>query len=478
MTQGHAEAWEAPREIYERLRAAAPAERAEIVLRLIAEHPRGRLELPARDGLHAVLDEVDLSAVTLGLRSTPGGEPPPQDAAPRGLDLRKADLRGATLRNSKLQGVDLANANLRETMLGGADLRGAGLERADLEKTDLAGASLAGAALGEANLQRAMLEEADLRDAGLRFAKLQNAVLEHANLQRADVWGADLTGAILTDADLQNTRFEEASLRGADLTGANLQAAVLRRANLQGCRLRSADLRGAVLAGADFRDASLQDAKLQDVDFSQTDITHVFLSEARLDGARLRSEQLGGMIGEELAGEFGEARKGYLALERAFQNLGDPDAASWAYRRRRRTQKHEALGRARDELAARRWRAAARHYAQYTSDQSVEWLCDYGESVPRVLTSLLALYLVFTVVYGVTGSVVREEQTQSGIVSATTRAPADLAIFSLLAMTTGSIGIRLLPRGDLALTLVGIHVFLGVALIGLLGFVLGNRIRR
>jgi hypothetical protein len=64
------------------------------------------------------------------------------------------------------------------------------------------------------------------------------------------------------------------------------------------------------------------------------------------------------------------------------------------------------------------------------------------------------------------------------LVREVTRRPTDLAIFSLLAMTTGTIGIRLLPRNDLALLLVGVHVFLGVALIGLLGFVLGNRIRR
>ncbi|MHC5544160.1 pentapeptide repeat-containing protein, partial [Singulisphaera rosea] len=108
----------------------------------------------------------------------------------------------------------------------------------------------------------------------------------------------------------------------------------------------------------------------------------------------------------------------------------------------------------------------------------VEWLCDYGESVPRVLASLLALYLFFAAVYGLTDSVVREQEAPAGVVRVTTRHPVDLAIFGLLAMTTGSIGIRLLPAHDLALTIVGIHVFISVALVGLLGFVLGNRIRR
>ena len=88
------------------------------------------------------------------------------------------------------------------------------------------------------------------------------------------------------------------------------------------------------------------------------------------------------------------------------------------------------------------------------------------------------LYLTFTLVYGLTGSVVRESQGPSGLIREVTRDPIDLAIFSLLAMTTGTVGVELLPRDRLALTLIGLHVFLGIAMTGLLGFVLGNRIRR
>ena len=117
-------------------------------------------------------------------------------------------------------------------------------------------------------------------------------------------------------------------------------------------------------------------------------------------------------------------------------------------------------------------------YAEFVNDQLVEWLCDYGESIPRILASIAVLYVVFGILYAITGSVVREDDSPAGVVRVMTRNPIDLAIFSLLAMTTGSIGIRFYRDNDLALTLVGIHLFLGIALIGLLGFVLGNRIRR
>lgn len=379
------------------------------------------------------------------------------------------------LRNADLRGASLKKADLRGKLLGGADLRNADMEGADLREADMANADLSGANLGEADLRGAMLEEADLSGANLRFAKLGGAVLEHAKLAGADLWGADLSESVLIDADLTGARLVESSLRGADLTRAKFAAATLSRVDLRDGLLCGADLRGAVLTGVDLAGASLKDAWLQEVELTGCDVTHVSLAGARLDGGRFERRQLGGSIGEERRGDFAEARKGYLVLERAFDQLGDHDAASWAYRRRRRMQKLESLRQAR---SAPDWRTAARSYAQYASDQFVEWLCDYGESIPRILGALLTLYIIFTLVYAVLGSVVREEETAAGLVKTVTRNPVDLAIFSLLAMSTGSIGVRLLPRDDLALALVGVHVFLGIALIGLLGFVLGNRIRR
>src|SRR5262249_37185411 len=154
-------------------------------------------------------------------------------------------------------------------------------------------------------------------------------------------------------------------------------------------------------------------------------------------------------IGEELAGDFERAAQGYLALERNFEDLGDHDAASWAYRRRRRMQKHEALAQARAARSARRWQRALGRYAQYASDQLVEWMCDYGESVPRVLGALAAVYLAFTLIYALSGGVDRELEVAGGSARAPVRNPVVAAIFSLLVMTTGSPDGGLVPRGDL-----------------------------
>jgi uncharacterized protein YjbI with pentapeptide repeats len=471
--------------VYERLAAAAPGERVEIVLGLIAAHPSGRLELPARDGLHAVLDEVDLGRPLSGSRRS--GEsrskrPSPSISEPKEggrASLRGADLQGTHLRQANLAYVDLAEANLQGAALGQADLRRARLGRADLRGADLAGARLQGALLGEADLRGAMLEEANLRGARLRFARLDGAVLEKADLRGADLWGAHLAGAELKEADLRGAVLREADLKGATLTLANLRGAALGRSDLSGAKLGGADLRKVDLGGACFHGARLAGAQLQGLDLTGCDIAGIHLSGTWLENVRLERRQLGPAIGEELEGDFDEARKSYLTLERAFQNLGDYDAASWAYRRRRRMQKREVLGRAQSDWAAGRWPAAVRHYAQYASDQSVEWLCDYGESVPRVLGALLALYLAFTLVYGLTGSVVRVVETSQGTVKVPTHNVWDLATFSLLAMSTsGSPAVGLQPKDEMVHFLTAMEALLGITLTGLLGFVLGNRIRR
>ncbi|HZY84306.1 MAG TPA: pentapeptide repeat-containing protein [Gemmataceae bacterium] len=468
-----------PRQAYERLAAASPVERAELVLGLIEEHPQGRLELPVRDGLQGILDGVDLSRVALEGRQgrAPAGVPW-WDAERRGAGLCRADLRGAGLSLANLQAADLAEADLRQALLRGTNLQGARLEEANLQGADLAGADLRGAVLGGADLGGAMLEDANLQGASLRFVHGPGAVLETANLQGADLWGARLEGAVLARADLQKAILTEADLRGADLAGADLRGAVLAQADLRGARLQGIDLRGAILTRVNFEGAVLKDAKLQGMVLSDCNLTHVHISGAAIEKTQFRREQLGDAIGEDLAGRYEEARRGYLALERHFSELGDSDAVSWAYRKRRRMQKRVAREEARAARARRDWRGAAAWYAKYAGDQLTEWLSDYGESVPRVLRCMLIVYILFLLLYGLTGSVVRVEHTPTGMSRVPTRGPADLAVFSLFSMiTSAQPPVGLLPADEYARLLTGVHALLGWTLTGLLGFVLGNRMR-
>ena len=134
-------------------------------------------------------------------------------------------------------------------------------------------------------------------------------------------------------------------------------------------------------------------------------------------------------------------------------------------------QKLAALGAARKALAEKRWGAARVSLVKYVSDQFVEWLCDYGESPSRVLLTLVAVYLLFTLTYVATGAVAHG--------TTPTRNPLDVASFSLSVMTTvGTLDGNLRPRDEWVSLLAGLQALLGIGLTGLLGFVLGNRIRR
>ncbi len=415
-------------ELYALLRTLDPAGRRTVL------HGLGSpLQLPLDPAAgKAVLDGADLSAGT-------------------GIDLRKADLRGASLR--------------------GCDLSGADLEEADLTGADLAGARLPGANLSGATLAGAQFEDADLCGAKLRHAAGGRAVFDGAALRGADLWGAKFATAALGRADLTGATLEEGDFTDAELDGAVLVRAVLRRANFARADLTGADLRETALLGADLSGAVLKDARLDGVPLQGCKLAGAFFADCWLDRSRLTTDQLGGVVGEERAGRFADARRAYLALERNFETLGDPDAASWAYRRKRRMEKWAYWQTARDDWRAGRRLAAGRQVARFGNLLFVELLCDYGEGIPRALASIGVLFLVFAVLYGVTGSVLRDKEV--------TRRPLDLATYSLLTMAqldTTQSGLE--PRAKFVYLLRGVEVLMTIFLTGLVGFVVGNRIRR
>ncbi|HKB40420.1 MAG TPA: pentapeptide repeat-containing protein [Gemmataceae bacterium] len=324
-----------------------------------------------------------------------------------------------------------------------------------------------------------MFEDAKLRGAGLRFANFRGAALEAADLGQADLWGVCFEGAVLTRADLRRATLREADLRGADMTEVKLQNAVLEQADLRGACLRGVDFQGAALDRANLEGAVLTDTRLLGADLARCNVAGIHLGGARLERTRLRQEQLGPALGDELAERYESARLAYLALERNFVELGDAAAASWAYRKKCRMGKLQAREQAGDARRRGEWRAAFGRYARYATDQVIEWLCDYGESISRPLLALLATYVLFTLIYGLTDGVMRVTQTPSGEVAAPTRNPLDWIIFSMSAMSpTAKLPSGLLPRNEWIQLLAGIQMSLGIALAGLVGFVFGNTARR
>ena len=426
-------------ELAARLAAVPLTERAAILRRHAADHPGGRVVLPG-----VQLNGADLDRDAGGV-----------------VVLRLAALRRASLRGGKLAGVVF--------------------ERADLADSDFAGADLRDADFAGADLSNALLEDADLSDGLFRFAVLQTAILDNAKLPRADLWGVRAAGAVFAGADLRDAIFEEADLAGADLSGADLRGAVLRKAVLRGANLTGANLEGAILAGTDLSGAVLSHARLQAVSLVGCPLTHAHLADAWLERTRLGLDQVGDKVGEEAAGNYELARRAYLALEKNFETLGDPDAASWAYCKKRRMEKRDCRARAWREWTAGRRGSAAKWAVRYANLKFVELLCDYGEGIPRAISSVFTLFLAFVILYGLTGSVNRVYPATDGgeATRSVTRNPLDLATFSLLTMSqldTAQAGLE--PSDPRVYLLRGIQVLMTIFLTGLVGFVVGNRIRK
>jgi len=117
---------------------------------------------------------------------------------------------------------------------------------------------------------------------------------------------------------------------------------------------------------------------------------------------------------------------------------------------------------------------ALKHYAKAALDQLVELVCDYGESLWRVLICLAIIWFDFALLYAITGEVLADRGTQY----VTTRNLVDLLSFSLGTMVT------IAPPGLIAYDSLLMRIampaqaFISIFLAGLLGFVAGNRIRR
>ncbi|MDP2727986.1 MAG: pentapeptide repeat-containing protein, partial [Dehalococcoidia bacterium] len=253
-----------------------------------------------------------------------------------------------------------------------------------------------------------------------------------------------------------------------DLEGADLQGADLIEANLQRAHLWGADLQRADLGGADLQRANLEWAKLERVDLTVAGgLTGIRWYGAVLDKTRMRREQLGEKIGDELAakqgkGTYNQAREAYLALKTNFNELGRYDDASWAYRKERRMER----------AMSRRWGW------KWWGDSVAEWLTDYGENPWLAIRAVLITWAVFGLLYSSVGTI----------------GPADLlkadpvkifdpgAIFSGLtysAAALGTVGLESLrPLDRLTEVLTALEGIVGISLLALLMFTLGNRISR
>lgn len=357
----------------------------------------------------------------------------------------------------------------------GAQLAGQSLEGEDYAGTDLLGSDLSNTNLSGADFSTALLEDANMQGARLRHARLRYAILDNANLTGADLWGADLVGASLVGADLTDAQLQDADFTAADLGKATIRDAKASQTRFSSARLDGVDLRGTEFHRADLRGASLRDARLDGVVLESCDVVGAHWAGAILDRTRIRRDQLGSAIGDEKAQNPAGAALGYLVLERNFRQLGDVDASRWAYLRRRRMQKCALTRETVKAWRAQAYARALRSAVAALRDEVVELVCDYGESFARTVSCLGLLALTFAIIYALTGAVVRLDSTgrvvgHGGV--------GDVVTMTLIGMVANAPGGDIRPTAGWVYSLIAVETLLAVMLTGLLGFVIGNRIRR
>jgi uncharacterized protein YjbI with pentapeptide repeats len=355
--------------------------------------------------------------------------------------------------------------------------------RLELPQRDEQRANLAGLDLSRETLARKRI--------GMTTPPWWSIKYNGANLAKAN-----LQGAILNSGNFEGANLYYAQLQNAGLFGANLKGAYLYNADFQDARLVFVNLQSTTLSYVNFRNADLREARLQGVNLSWVgDMSNVSISGAWLDKTRIQHEKLGNVIGEETEHDYANAKRGYLALKQNFDDLGDYEAASWAYRKERRMEKLEARQKGRDALRTyeyikgsrepkeRNWREAASSYFKYGSDTFVEWLCDYGESVWRVVGWMVALlFIVGPLVFSGLGGIVwsKELTRDYHILSSWPKFwlwYRTYLLYTLDTLTTASFS-GLQPINDVVKLASGFFAIAGIVLAGLLGFVAGNRIRR
>jgi hypothetical protein len=376
-----------------------------------------------------------------------------ENGGPEGLDLSEKDLSGIDLGNEtigkeleKMKSPDPDKVPKWASMYtGNKNLIGVNLHEANIEGANLRGANLQGADLARTKLQRAILIDANLR----------NADLYEADLRRAKLWRADLRGVNLRRAKLQKTSFYRAKLQEADLLEAKLEEANLWLANLFNAYLTRKSLGNAILQESEDK----------------------YREHYEYDVSNLKEERREKLLKER----YYHAREIYLALKSSFLNSGRYDDASWAYIKERQMEKETCHPkRARqyysDEIPAgcsmrslKWWRFYAKHTTKWLLDWATELSCGYGEKPLRVVLASALILALFPLLYRLSGGIAPASRQPLSCL--------DYFHYSFGAFTTINFP-DLVPTNHTAKMLTSFEALLGISVLAMLMFTLGNRISR
>ena len=371
-------------------------------------------------------------------------------------------------------------------------------EVADRSQIDFSGADMRGIDLDGLNLDgikfgdRKSLTGADLSWATIKNASLKGADLSFINFANAKAYSSDFAYSIFYGANCSGTDFRRSDLTRVDFYRTNLSAANLSQARLTGVNWYLAQLDSTVFQRKDLGGKLLLENDDYYLDYYRRLAARIGKKDASIrPSARLfRTIQI------------------YAAFNANWQTVGQSKDATWAYLRMRKLGKHlhlpkyarpifgeaelndvsikidnERTFRGKSKFHPRVLVFYFRHLLLWLGDWLVELLCDYGESIWRVLFWIISIILVigpFTIwsLGGLawTGENVQFYRTISDPFQRILYSYFQYVLYMIDTITTANFA-EMKPHNDLVRIASGLMSLLGIFLAGLLGFVAGNRIR-
>lgn len=306
----------------------------------------------------------------------------------------------------------------------------------------------------------------DLTDCDLSQLDLRNMYLRGARLANSHFYLTDLSGSTLGNCDLRNAHFHDAKLDNIGLYLANLE-----NAHLVGASLHKANLNRANITNARLPDnirKAIGDRLIQEDENEYNEYLN------RLTGRIDESS-----IVHRRAFRFVEAANIYSSLKNNLMNSGRYREASWAYIRERQLRKkslsprnslivYRAL-----EPSDKAWAGSSvkyflKSFFKWIGDWLAELSCGYGERPLLTLIWAAAIIVLFSFVF----------QWSGGIASSSGQMTFLHYInYSLGAFTTMGYG-QYEAVTLIAQTLTSIEALLGISVLALLMYALGNRISR
>jgi uncharacterized protein YjbI with pentapeptide repeats len=356
-----------------------------------------------------------------------------KNGGPEGLDLRGRDLSGINLSKLDLHGIVFGNVDILghspnvDVVIQGADLHGAWFERSNLHKANF----------GRTNLRGAHFYHADLTEATLWAVNAEGADFRKANLTRVDLFSA-----VLQNCRCLEARFVEANLYLTDLSGTTFSSNAFERKIIQESEKDYCDYFNRWYVAPVVAEK----------------YSHYHLNE-----------------------RYVEAKEIYMNLKNAYLNSGRYEDASFAHFKERQMERKSYFPlRARKQdsfelpenckvLSITWWNFHLKYTAKWLQAILTEAVLGYGERPMRVVFWSFMIILVFPLLYWLSNGVMNPAGRVIYWI--------DYLYYSLAAFST--IGFPdLVPANNAGKFLTSLEALLGISVLALLMFALGNRVSR